>query len=1134
MLRIELTGRLRVRGPHDEEMGAAALPGRQGRLILVRLATAGGPVPAEALAELVWPGCLPMAWRRDLAAVVSKVRAALGRLGVDGRAVLRHEAGCYELALDPPPRLDVAEAAEWLTSAEQALDDGDHPAACAAARAAARIARRPYLPGDIGDWVDRQRAGLEDVRLRALDVLSRAAEPAEAVESAQEAVAVRPLREAGHLYLIRAHLRNGSRSEALRAHARCRRLLREELGVEPMPAVVQAFQEALLAGDRGRTPTAPGTAQALVPLPAALLQTETGRFVGRHRELEELRRLSRAGGPARLVYLTGVPGAGKTALARAFAADAHHGGFVVLAGRCDPGPSRPFQPFVEALHHLLQSVPRRDAAALVAGWEHDLARLLPDVRTLTFPDADGHDQWDGPWTGVEPEAARYRLFDGVATVLARITARAPAILLIDDLHDADASTEDLLRHVITRGRARLLVVGTGRCGEIARAGGLPDRFSHVQRRDLLVVLPVGPLDVTDVAELLGPRGDLAAEVHRSTSGNAFFTAQLVRHLADTGATGVRRAGLPAGVADLMRARFGLLDDLTWRALQAAAVVGVEFSAGLIAAVIGAPQPRARLLLEHAVSSGLLEEAADGTGFAFVHDIVRDTLIDQLGGVRRAALHRAVGEQLESSTPWAADALAAHFRAAGPRSWEKAVRYSIRAAETASAALAHDEAARRYLDALRALPQLPLPPRGPLLLARAAEQVRAGDAAAADTFREAARLARQGDDPVLLARCAIGMTDRWAPTGSPAQDTVHLLGQALRDLPSEEDELRAALLARSASARRWEVDPGPRRELGRQAVAVARRVGDPALLADCLDAHLAACWVPGNVDRRRRAGAEVVRLARSAGRPELALRGHAWGIIAALEACDRAGLDAELAAYRDIAEFLRQPRHLWYIANREAMRALLIGDFGRGEALAQEARQLGHRANEADAENLYLAVMFPLWFARGAPADARATLGAAARRATAPAVRNTLACAAHLLESLAGQAPEAYLSSAARWLHAVDGPRTMHWLFDVVALAVAAARRRDLPTVARLRTLLMPYADSAVVWAGAAAFFGTVAHWLGVLDKTLGATDAAADQLTRALSLHTALGAVPWVERTRHERVFLAEGTEPDAARATGR
>ena len=281
------------------------------------------------------------------------------------------------------------------------------------------------------------------------------------------------------------------------------------------------------------------------------------------------------------------------------------------------------------------------------------------------------------------------------------------------------------------------------------------------------------------------------------------------------------------------------------------------------------------------------------------------------------------------------------------------------------------------------------------------------------------------------------------------------------------------------------------------------------------------------------GEEVVHLARGGGRPELALRGHAWGIIAALEACDRAGLDAEMAAYRDIAEFLRQPRHLWYIANREAMRALLIGDFRRGEALAEEARRLGHRANEADAENLYLAVMFPLWFARGAPEDARATLRAAARHATAPVVRNTLACAAHLLESLAGQAPDAYAASAARWLHVADGPRTMHWLFDVVALAVAASRHRDLPTVARLRTLLLPYAQSAVVWAGAAAFFGTVAHWLGVLDKTLGDTDAAADQLTRALSLHTALGAVPWVERTRRQLVTLADPGSAPFARRTG-
>jgi DNA-binding SARP family transcriptional activator len=1120
MLRVELTGRLSVLGQDGTILTARDFPGRQGRLVFARLVTAGGPVSAQVLSDLLWPDGPPATWRRDLAAVVSKLRALLTRTGVNGRQVLRHEAGCYELALRPAPRIDLEEAEAAVRAAERALAAGDMAAADRAATAAAGTARRQFLPGETGEWVDQERDRLEDLLLRALDVRGASAPPTEAVRCALEAVAVRPLREVGHLHLIRAQLRSGSRSEALRAHARCRQLLRTELGVEPMPAIAEAFLEAL--GGSGQDSTG-----VTVPLPVPLRAPGTGAFVGRAAELAALGRLLHAQGATRVAHLVGLAGVGKTGLAAALGRAAHRDGAVVLAGRCDEDAARPFQPFAQALTHLVSHVPPKLVTALVADWAGDLVKILPDLPARASPDraAPG----PGPWSGLEPAAARYRLFDAVTAVFARLAARTPTVLVIDDVHRADPSTIDLLRHLVVSGRApRLLVVTTGRPWHTSGPDRPAARFADLERSGHLTVIPIGPLAVGDVAALLGEHADLAEDVHRSTAGNALFAVQLARHVSDTGAAPVREAGLPSGIAALIRARFDLLDDVTWHVLCVAAVAGSRFTPALLARATGLPEDRTSGVLDRARTAGLLHQLDDDV--AFVHDIVRTALVGQLGATRRATLHHALGEAMEATTPWSTQSLAGHFLAAGAPTRDRALRYCVLAAEAASEASAHEEAAGFYRDALRAAADAGPVRRGALLLALATEQRRSGDPSAADTFHEAARTARRAGDPHLLARCAIGLADRWAPTGSTAQDTVHLLSEALEALPDGAEPDRATLLARLASARRWEADPVPRRLLGREAVAVARQAGNRAVLADCLDAQIAADWGPSDAGQRRRTGREIVDLARRASRPELALRGHAWGIIASLEAADRSGLDAELAAYLEVARFLRQPRYLWYAESREAMRAVMIGDHQRGARLARHSREIARRAGEADADNLYAAVMFPVWFARGGR-EPRAAVATAIDAAVDQPAKDTLACAAHLLAAVAGQPDAVYRASVGRLLHVVEAPRTMHWLFDTVALAAAAAHHGDLDTVERLHRALLPYRGTTVVWAGAAAFFGAVAHWLGIVESTMRDVEAARRHLLEAVKIHTSLGAPWWNERSQRALAALpAAPRQPSAER----
>jgi DNA-binding SARP family transcriptional activator len=245
--RLYLLGHLVLETPTGT-LVAERLPGRQGRLALVRLALVRSEaVPRPVLADALWPTGPPPAWETALSAIVSKLRAQLSSVGLDG--VLPAADGCYELRLPGDVWVDVEYATQQLDRAEGALRVEEIEDAWAAATVALAILRRPLLPGEEGDWLTGQRARLEQLRLRAYDALGRAwlarGEGALAQRLAEEAIAVAPLREPSHRLLMRAHLAQQNRSEAVVAYHRCRDVLVAELGVEPAPATQRVYRVAL-------------------------------------------------------------------------------------------------------------------------------------------------------------------------------------------------------------------------------------------------------------------------------------------------------------------------------------------------------------------------------------------------------------------------------------------------------------------------------------------------------------------------------------------------------------------------------------------------------------------------------------------------------------------------------------------------------------------------------------------------------------------------------------------------------------------------------------------------------------------------------------------------------------------------
>lgn len=248
-LRIYLAGRVCVEAgdlliePHN-------FPGRQGRLAFAYLVLERSrPLPRDRLAEVLWPGERAPAWESSLHAVVSKLRSVLSRTGLDGAASLTAEGGCYELRVPGDTWVDVDAAADAIHQAEAALRRDDPRSAYGASAVAHHIARRPLLAGEECAWLDTRRARLHSIFVRSLECRAQVylwnGEHSLAIEAARDAVDAEPFRETGHQLLMRAHAAAGNTAEALRAYERCRRVIAEELGVDPSPSTRQVYESIL-------------------------------------------------------------------------------------------------------------------------------------------------------------------------------------------------------------------------------------------------------------------------------------------------------------------------------------------------------------------------------------------------------------------------------------------------------------------------------------------------------------------------------------------------------------------------------------------------------------------------------------------------------------------------------------------------------------------------------------------------------------------------------------------------------------------------------------------------------------------------------------------------------------------------
>lgn len=208
-------------------------------------------MPRDELADVLWGDELPATWEKAIRVLMTKLRALLEECGIDGSTALTSAFGCYKLSLPAGSWIDVDAALEALERAEAELAVGDLIEAKAHAGTAAALARRIFLPGEDGPWVEEKRRDMHEVLVRALDCLRGASfgagDFAEAVRSAEEVVRLEPFRESGYRRLMEAHAAAGNPAEALRVYERCRRFLADELGAYPSPETEAVYLDVLRA-----------------------------------------------------------------------------------------------------------------------------------------------------------------------------------------------------------------------------------------------------------------------------------------------------------------------------------------------------------------------------------------------------------------------------------------------------------------------------------------------------------------------------------------------------------------------------------------------------------------------------------------------------------------------------------------------------------------------------------------------------------------------------------------------------------------------------------------------------------------------------------------------------------------------
>ncbi len=789
-------------------------------------------------------------------------------------------------------------------------------------------------------------------------------------------------------------------------------------------------------------------------------------------------------GSGRLVLITGEAGIGKSTLAQRALDDAADGGFRIARGFAvdDPG-APPLWP-----------------------WRR-VGRDLPMVHeALTVPD------------DVSTDAARFRLCEAVAEALARAAEPHGVALLLEDLHWTDATSVAILKYLMSDlVSMRAWVLVTARDTDDTPFGR---SWADLSRNPAAVSIPLTGLGVDEVRDWLTSDGDAGGWLTRTadlvarTGGNPFYVAAITRRppAAPLDSTALDRTIADrAGLRTVLLAPLRRLPPEAQDTIATAAVLGERLSPAILAEALGRSTKQVSAALADGVRAGLLRFG--DTGLAFGHAIVRDAIVADLPDDARAAAHERIATAMDViGDDTLVGPSAGHWdRVPGRGAARRCRERAARAAELAARDLAHDRAVAFARMSLRHAHDLDdgdiALAEGTLRLAR--YQWSAGLLPAAlRSCAEAVDLADAADRPDLMAQAAL------VPQGIGSIDvsrfTAGLGRRALDRLPDDEFPLRARLLGLLATAAADEAVDGTADALSADALAMARRSGDPHAELEAIAARHFAVSYPQAIDERMALAERAVQLA------DAAPMGRLWALLwladIALQRGDLGRWDSLTGDVERLADRSGSPVARWHGVRMHALRRGLVGDFDAAVEHAVAGRRLAERIGDISMLGMYFAFRVQFALIHGTIGDiADETL---ALMDHAPSIPLITVSRAQIQLAVGDRRDAAATVAALRNLpeRMPLGPR---WAASVGTLGLLAAGLDDADLAGRCHRALLPIAGWYLGDGGGSPYsFGSNEWPLGLMAHCAGRPDTAADHFRRAVEANARIGARPFVALAR--------------------
>lgn len=859
-------------------------------------------------------------------------------------------------------------------------------------------------------------------------------------------------------------------------------------------------------------------------------------FVGRDDAMAQLQaRLREAkAGRGGLSLLLGEAGIGKTRCMDELAVLARADGFTVWAGRSVEATWSPvFWPWVQIVRSAVLDRPAlRDAGNA----------LLSRLGVLDGSPSDSTDPQN------EDPSGSFWLFDGVSRLLVDAGRQAPTLLLLDDLHEADAGTIDLLAFVAPELRhLPVLAVATQRDGRAAyRTRQLRRLSRHAERVEL------GPLTPNDVGHYISlithgstPGPELCLAVHRATAGNALFLRQTVRTLIaqyGQGALGSLSPALvsPAKLArDVLRSGIDTLDEHTGRVLSVASVLGESFDVSTLQDLCGLDLEGLLAALEAASRDGLV--VAEGpNGFRFCHALLRSILYDDLSTTDRVVHHRRAAEVLEKAAqakPRHSEIAHHYYRSLAAGDCSRVTVAAKRAAQAAAGVQAFADAAifcRWALEAQALDPHGEPRARAELLLLCAQMERRAGHGEDAHrTISQLIEIARHHAYGDLLVRAARVL--RPAHVMGPVADPqlCAALEQALMTAPEGPNELRISALSQLSWVPPYALDMRRSKELSACALALARELNNEAALFKALHAQLYALSGPDDIDAVLAVADEMLARDRVPS-TWVSVEALAARYAALLYRGDLANADATLAALGHIGRERQWPEVIWAHDRLVAQRSFHAGHFAVAEGAFTELRVRGQRLRLSYGGVLTDIMHAVLVIERDGP---RAFASCSNPSALLSKIHDVMVSVRPSIARLAAELGQPEPARAVLDVMAADAfekiPKEIGYLNALANLALVAIHLRDRSRAERLYELLAPYPHHNT--PNCMRFYeGSVSHFLAVLAAFLNWNGRAKRHFDDALGMNDRLGQRPQLARTCYEYARWLLGRGRAASRKRGR